>query len=148
MSIPLSPLKAIFFANTFSSPFALQWMWPIFLTPLLFFAPESPWHLVRKGRLEDAEKSLRRLQRKSAPIDPKNTLATIIHTNSLELEISSGTSYFDCFRGVERRRTEIACMVFAGQVLSGANFAYNSTYFFQQVGVSTKTTYNVWFTTH
>lgn len=123
-------------------------MWPVFLIPVLFFAPESPWHLVRKGRLEDAEKSLRRLQRKSASINPKNTLATIIHTNALELEISSGTSYLDCFRGIERRRTEIACMAFAGQVLSGANFAYNSTYFFQQVGVSTKTTYNVWFATH
>ena len=118
-------------------------MWPVFLIPLLCFAPESPWHLVRKGRLEEAEQSLRRLQRKSAPIDPKNTLATIIHTNSLELELSAGTSYLDCFRGIERRRTEIACMVFAGQVLSGANFAYNSTYFFQQVGISTSVTYNV-----
>lgn len=32
-------------------------------------------------------------------------------------------------------------MVFAGQVLSGGNFAYNSTYFFQQVGLDTATTY-------
>jgi len=118
-------------------------MWPVFLVPILFFAPESPWHSVRKGRLEDAEKSLVRLQRKSAPIDPKNTLATIVHTNHLELELASGTSYLDCFRGIERRRTEIACVVFAGQVLSGSNFAYNSTYFFQQVGVSTTTTYDV-----
>lgn len=125
----------------FRIPFAIQWVWPAFLIPILFFAPESPWHLVRKGRLEEAEVSLRRLQRASAPIDPKQTLAAIIYTNDLEQELTAGTSYFDCFKGSELRRTEIACMVFAGQVLSGGNFAYNSTYFFQQVGLDTETTY-------
>lgn len=92
-------------------------MWPAFLIPILFFAPESPWYLVRHGRLEDAEKSLRRLQRASSSIDPKQTLATIVHTNNLEIELSAGTSYSDCFKGTERRRTEIACVVFAGSNL-------------------------------
>ncbi|MCJ1396978.1 hypothetical protein MMC11_000170 [Xylographa trunciseda] len=124
-------------------PFALQWFWPAFLFPILLFMPESPWHLVRKGRLEDAEKSLIRLQRKSANIDPKATLATIVHTNDLEEELSTGTSYWDCFRGTERRRTEIACVCFAGQVLAGLNFAYNSTYFFQQVGLNSSETYKL-----
>jgi SP family general alpha glucoside:H+ symporter-like MFS transporter len=124
-------------------PFALQWMWPAFLIPLLCFAPESPWHLVREGRLEDAEYSLKRLVRKSSGIDTKTTLATIVHTNKLEQELSTGTSYWDCFKGVERRRTEIACIAFAGQVLSGSTFAYNSTYFFQQVGLDTSTTYKL-----
>ena len=124
-------------------PFALQWVWPAFLLPILFFAPESPWHLVRKNRLEEAEKSLNRLVRKSANIDTKQTLAMIVHTNNLEQELATGTSYKDCFKGSERRRTEIACVVFAGQVLSGSTFAYNSTYFFQQVGLPTKTTYNL-----
>jgi SP family general alpha glucoside:H+ symporter-like MFS transporter len=71
------------------------------------------------------------------------TLATIVHTNNLEKELSTGTSYWDCFKGVERRRTEIACVCFAGQVLSGSTFAYNSTYFFQQVGLNTSTTYSL-----
>ncbi|MCJ1256302.1 hypothetical protein MMC24_004123 [Lignoscripta atroalba] len=124
-------------------PFALQWVWPAFLFPVLLFAPESPWHLVRKGRLEEAEKSLIRLQRKSANIDPKQTLATIVHTNKLEEELCTGTSYKDCFTGFERRRTEIACITFAGQVLSGSSFAYNSTYFFEQVGLPTSTTYKL-----
>ena len=124
-------------------PFALQWFWPAFLFPLLLFMPESPWHLVRKGRLEDAEQSLIRLQRRSANVDPKATLATIVHTNNLEQELSTGTSYWDCFKGTERRRTEIACVCFAGQVLAGLNFAYNSTYFFQQVGLNTSETYKL-----
>lgn len=124
-------------------PFAIQWVWPAFLIPILFFAPESPWHLVRKGRLEDAENSLRRLVNKSANIDTKETLAMIVHTNKLEEEMAIGTSYKDCFRGFERRRTEIACLAFAGQVLSGSSFAYNSTYFFSQIGLPEHTTYNL-----
>jgi SP family general alpha glucoside:H+ symporter-like MFS transporter len=96
---------------------------------------------VRKGRLAEAEASLRRLQRKSAPIDPKQTLASIIYTNNLEQELSTGTSYWDCFKGSEMRRTEIACMVFLGQITVGLCFAYNSTYFFQQIGLSTSQTY-------
>jgi SP family general alpha glucoside:H+ symporter-like MFS transporter len=124
-------------------PFAIQWVWPAFLIPTLCFAPESPWHLVRKGRLAAAETSLQRLRRRSAKIDTKATLAAIIHTNELEKQLTAGTKYQDCFRGVERRRTEIACMAFAGQVLSGSSLAYNSTYFFQQVGLDSDTTYKL-----
>ncbi|KAK5046594.1 hypothetical protein LTR84_007355 [Exophiala bonariae] len=127
----------------FRIPFAIQWVWPAFLIPLLSFAPESPWHLVRHHRLEEAEKSLRRLQRASANIDVKETLASIVYTNNLEEELSVGTSYFDCFSGFERRRTEIACICFAGQVLSGSSFAYNASYFFEQVGLATETTYSL-----
>lgn len=124
-------------------PFALQWVWPVVLFPILLFVPESPWHLVRHGRLDEAEKSLRRLVRSSANIDTKKSLAYIVHTNNLELELGAGTSYLDCFKGVERRRTEIACMAFAGQVFAGSLFAYNSTYFFQQIGLGTKATYRM-----
>ena len=95
-------------------PFAIQWIWPAFLIPILIFSPESPWYLVRQNRLEDAEKSLRRLVRASAGIDVKATLAEIVYTNNLEEELSVGTSYWDCFTGFERRRTEIACVAFAG----------------------------------
>jgi len=127
----------------FRIPFALQWAWPVFIFPILCFAPESPWHLVRKGRLEEAEAVLLRIQAKGAQIDPKETLSLIVHTNNLELEVSKGSSYFDCFRGTELRRTEIACLCFAGQIFSGSLFAYNSTYFFQQIGLPTRTTYKV-----
>ncbi|KAH8807310.1 general substrate transporter [Xylogone sp. PMI_703] len=124
-------------------PFAIQWIWPCFLIPLVYFAPESPWHLVRMGRIEEAEKSLRRLQSRNSTINPKNTLATIIHTNNFEKDNAIGTGYLDCFKGVELRRTEIACMTFTGTVLVGINFAYNSSYFFQSVGVGTSTTYSL-----
>ena len=124
-------------------PFAVQWAWPLFLIPLVYFVPESPWYLVRMNRLEEAEKSLRRLQSPKANINPKNTLATIIHTDQYEERHQVGTSYWDCFKGPELRRTEIACMAFTGQILCGINFAYNSSYFFENVGVGTSTTYSL-----
>ena len=127
----------------FRIPFAIQWAWPALLIPVLFFAPESPWHLVRQGRHTEAETVLRRLQQPEAPIDPKQTLSTIIYTNNLEQELSVGTSYKDCFQSFELRRTEIACICFAGQVICGSQFAYSATYFWEQVGLPAQTTYNL-----
>ncbi|EXJ57713.1 uncharacterized protein A1O5_12503 [Cladophialophora psammophila CBS 110553] len=124
-------------------PFAIQWIWPAFLIPLIWFAPESPYHLVRHNRLEEAERSIRRLQAAGPDLDPKRTLATIVYTNNLEEQLAVGTSYFDCFRGFERRRTEIACVVFGGQLVCGLCFAYASTYFFQQVGLDMKAAYSL-----
>ena len=124
-------------------PFAIQWIWPVILIPLIFFAPESPYHLVRHNRLEEAETSIRRLQRPSPGFDPKRTLATIVYTNNLEEQLSVGTTYWDCFKGFELRRTEIAIVVFAGQLVCGLCFAYASTYFFQQVGLNTEASYSL-----
>lgn len=44
--------------NSFRIPYALQWMWPLPLAVGIYLAPESPWWLVRKGRVEDAKKAL------------------------------------------------------------------------------------------
>ncbi|KAK1975472.1 alpha glucoside transporter [Colletotrichum cereale] len=129
---------------SFRIPFALQWSWPVLLIPVLLFAPESPWHLVRAGRLDKAEQALSRLQRRKAnSLDAKARLREIVETDRLERAHQTGTSYRDCFRGVERRRTEIACVAFAGQVLSGSTFAYNSVYFFQQAGLKPQDNYDL-----
>ena len=99
--------------------------------------------MVRHNKLEEAEKSLRRLQHPTLGVDPKKTLAQIVYTNNLEEQLSVGTSYWDCFKGFERRRTEIAIVVFAGQLVCGLCFAYASTYFFQQVGLDTEQAYSL-----
>lgn len=124
-------------------PYALQWIWPIVLIPAIWFAPESPWHLVRKNRLEEAENSIRRLQSGEGAQDPKQTLATIVYTNNLEEQLCVGTAYRDCFKGFELRRTEIACVCFGGQLVCGLVFAYASTYFFQQVGLDVDAAYSL-----
>jgi SP family general alpha glucoside:H+ symporter-like MFS transporter len=121
-------------------PFALQWVFPLPLFILIWFAPESPWWLVRKGRLEEAAQSLRRLKSNSAA-SAKEAIALIQHTNMIEEETRSGTSYGDCFRGVNLRRTEIICMVFAAQIWSGSPLGGTPSYFFVQAGVPTSTAF-------
>lgn len=66
-------------------PFAIQWVWPIILMPLVYMAPKSLWHLARMARLEEAKKSIKRLQSKTATnVSTANTLAIIIHTDNYE----------------------------------------------------------------
>lgn len=129
---------------SYKVPFAIQWFWPAVLFPVLLFAPESPWYLVRKGRLQEARKSLIRLNRSADPEEIEATLSLIIHTDNQEKEqLNVKTSYLQCFRGVELRRTEIACMSILGQVTVGPWFASQSTYFFQQVGLTPNQTYRL-----
>lgn len=108
-------------------PFAIQWVWPVGLILGISFAPDSPWYLLRKGRLEDAEHSLQRLSQNLTDRDIKNTLAMMVRTDEAEKELQSGTSYLDCFRGVDLRRTEIVVMAYVIQYLSGNGLSGYST---------------------
>ena len=119
----------------YSIPFALQWFWIIIIIPGMFFVPESPWWLVRQGRFEDARNVLGRLAGDKVNID--STLSVIIETDRLEQELEAGSTYADCFKGVNLRRTEIATGVYCTQVLSGIYLINYGTYFFQQAGLPT-----------
>lgn len=132
-------------------PFALQWVW---IPPLMIatvFCPDSPYWLVRKGRLEDAEKSLKRLSRKSIHHKLKQKLNLMVYTNQLEKDqeahledkYKGWKAYLECFKGPNLRRTEISGISIAAQVLGGNNFAYSPSYFFSQVGLSSDVTYNL-----
>lgn len=61
----------------------------------------------------------------------------MIHTNELEKEFTAGTGYLDCFKGVDLRRTEIACVVWMIQTLCGSGLQGYSTQFYQNAGLST-----------
>ncbi|KAK4689908.1 MFS transporter, SP family, general alpha glucoside:H+ symporter, partial [Tremellales sp. Uapishka_1] len=125
-------------------PYGLQWMWPLPLFIGVALAPESPWWLVRKGRIEDAKKSLLRLTSldRETDFDVAETVDMMRHTARLESQLESGTTYFDCFRGVNLRRTEIVCMVWAIQNLSGNSFSNYSTYFLEQAGLASSKSYD------
>lgn len=120
--------------------FAGQWIWPIPLFIGMLFCPESPWWLIRKDRLEDAEHSLRRLFNDDGI---KERLAMMIHTHEREEEMDVRSSYLDCLRGVDLRRTEIAFMVMAIQPLSGLPLQGANTYFFEQAGLSVNDAFNL-----
>lgn len=105
---------------------------------------ESPWWLVRKGRIADAKKSLLRLTSldRETDFDADETIAMMAHTTALEEEITRGASYWDCFKGTDLRRTEIVCMCWAIQNLSGNSFSGYSSYFLQQAGLDPSTSYS------
>ncbi|KAI5456062.1 putative MFS alpha-glucoside transporter [Mariannaea sp. PMI_226] len=125
-------------------PFAIQWVWPIPIMVGVFMAPESPWWLVRQGRPAEAAAALRRLtSRSDADFNAEETVAMMIHTNELEKEIEAGTTYFDCFKGVDLRRTEIVCLTWAAQNLCGAGLMGYSTYFYTQAGLPGKNAFNM-----
>ncbi|KAJ4131776.1 hypothetical protein NW768_005973 [Fusarium equiseti] len=124
-------------------PFAIQWVWPVPLAIAAYLAPESPWHLVRTNQLEKAKVSLERLSNPEHNINYDNAVAMMVHTNKLEIEERSGTSYWDCFRGSNLRRTEIACMGFLSQITNGGALCYSGSFFFQQTGISAETSYGI-----
>ncbi|CAI4213907.1 unnamed protein product [Parascedosporium putredinis] len=71
------------------------------------------------------------------------TISQMVHTIEIEREIESGSSYWHCFKGIDLRRTEICCLTFATQMLSGAQFAYGPSYFFLQAGMDTEDAYKL-----
>jgi MFS transporter, SP family, general alpha glucoside:H+ symporter len=61
----------------------------------------------------------------------------MITTNELEKAVESGTGYWDCFKGIDLRRTEIVCITWSIQNLCGSAFMGYSTYFYEQAGLPT-----------
>jgi SP family general alpha glucoside:H+ symporter-like MFS transporter len=66
-----------------------------------------------------------------------DTIAMMVTTNELEKAIESGTGYWDCFKGIDLRRTEIVCITWSIQNLCGSAFMGYSTYFYEQAGLPT-----------
>lgn len=126
-------------------PFALQWLWPVPLMVGIWLAPESPWWLVRAGRIEDAKRSVLRLTARNSDDDfkPDETVSMMIHTNAMEKEQLEGTTYADLFRGTNLRRTEIVCATWMIQTLCGSTFMGYSTYFYQQAGMAVENSFNM-----
>jgi SP family general alpha glucoside:H+ symporter-like MFS transporter len=105
-------------------------MFPTPLAILVFCSPESPWWLVRKGRLEEAAHSVGRLGRKSRLI-PSETVAMMRRV--IELETSKkAPNHLELFRGTNLYRTLIVCGVFLAQNLTGNLIANQAVYFFER----------------
>jgi hypothetical protein len=76
----------------------------------------GPWWLVRVGRLEDAKKQLTRLASEGYYTDEKldQIVALMKHTDEMEKAERAGAGFGDCFRGANKRRTEIVRDIFRG----------------------------------
>lgn len=119
-------------------PFAIQWVWPPLILIGTIFAPESPWWLVRHHRLEDAEKAVAKLTSAGSGIDfnIKEQVMMMKATNELEIAISEGTNYWDCFRGTDLRRTEIASVAWIAQAWCGSVLIGFAVQVYQRAGLS------------
>ncbi|KXJ84931.1 general substrate transporter [Microdochium bolleyi] len=122
-------------ASSYKIPIALQWMFPTPLAILIFFGPESPWWLVRKGRLDDAAKAVERLGNKGKTA-VSETVAMMRRVIELE-ETTKDPNHLELFKGSDLYRTLIVCGVYAAQNLTGNLIANQAVYFFKQAGVST-----------
>ena len=109
-------------------------MFPTPLAILMFFAPESPWWLVRQGREAEALRSVERLGRRSKA---QNVETVAMIRRVVELEKSeTAPSYTELFKGSDLRRTLIVCLIYASQNLSGNLIANQAVYFFERTSIN------------
>ncbi|CZT10456.1 related to alpha-glucoside transport protein [Rhynchosporium graminicola] len=125
-------------------PYGIQWFWipPLFLVG--YFAPESPWYLIRRGRQAEAEKSLNRLARKGFYTERTmaETLALMNHTNEMEKIEAKKGSFAECFTGTNRRRTGIVMMAWVIQLLNGQSITQYAAILLRSVGMSSTNAFN------
>lgn len=127
-------------------PFALQWAFAFPILIGVLFAPDSPWWLVRHGRFDEAKKSILRLTSRNTgqEFNVDEAVAMLRHTNEVEKYLNTeSTTYFDCFKGVNLRRTEIACMVWATQALCGLSLTGWAAYYYEQAGFAVDNAFNL-----
>lgn len=100
---------------------------------LIFFAPESPWWLIRRGRKDQALRSIKRLARRTGTqASAEETLAMMERTVKLEAHLGGNATLLDLVKGTDLRRTIITCLIYASQNFAGNLIANQATFFFER----------------
>ncbi|KAF4124204.1 MFS transporter, SP family, solute carrier family 2 (facilitated glucose transporter), member 8 [Geosmithia morbida] len=133
-------------------PIAAQWALPGVILLSVYFCPDPPFWLARRGHVDEAARSIRRLA--SSAVDPGLKLAHVRETVRLEQALKSvagddgggedGSSApslsalsLDVFRGADLRRLTICVMAYIMQGLTGnVLFISYAVYFFRLAGLS------------
>ncbi|KAI1367156.1 general substrate transporter [Xylaria arbuscula] len=120
--------------NAYIIPLGIVHLIPLILTIGLFFIPESPrWLATRYGRMDEAERALRRLR--PAAWSVADELEEMKTTLAAEARLQSSVGYRTLFQNpIDRRRTFLSVFGLTTQAASGAMFAYG-TYFFEMANV-------------
>ncbi|KAJ5962237.1 hypothetical protein N7501_007178 [Penicillium viridicatum] len=125
-------------------PLALQWVLAVPIIIGIYFAPESPGWLIRKERPEEARRTLLRLTTAHDAFNVDEVVAMMTHTNETEKHLGNGQiTYLDCFKGINLRRTEIACMIWIAQQASFSSSGTYAAYFYEQAGLSVQNSFTL-----
>ncbi|OAL05599.1 general substrate transporter [Phaeosphaeriaceae sp. SRC1lsM3a] len=119
-------------------PFALQWIWPLPIIAATLMAPESPWWLVRQGRVDEAKAAIRKITTPTDGIefDLDAHVEMMVVTDQYEKQVGTGSNYWHLFKGSDLHRTEVSAMAFITQALCGVPFMGFGTQFMRGVGLS------------
>ena len=111
-------------SGSYRIPVAVQFAWAIVLVGGMLFLPETPRFNIRRGRPEQAAKSLSRLRRLDVDHPALvEELAEIKANHEYELQLGSA-SYIDCFKGNLGKRLATGCLLQGLQQLTGVNFIF------------------------
>lgn len=132
--------------GSYRIPIAIQFLWAIILAGGLFFLPDSPRFFVKRGRIEQARRSLVTLRGQPADNEfIEAELAEIVANEEYERAIIPAGSWFNgwanCFRGSvfksnsNLRKTILGTSLQMMQQWTGVNFIfYYSTPFLASTG--------------
>ena len=124
-------------SGSYRIPVAVQFAWAIVLIGGMLLLPETPRFNIKRGRPEQAAKSLSRLRRLDVDHPALvEELAEIQANHDYELQLGSA-SYLDCFKGNLGKRLATGCLLQGLQQLTGVNFIfYYGTSFFTARGLA------------
>ncbi|KAI9640517.1 hypothetical protein NHQ30_011263 [Ciborinia camelliae] len=117
--------------------FASNWAWHLTIVLFCFVVPESPYYLVRKGKIPFATKALSKLYNKSTSVDPiLARMVQITREENLQASASNESSYMDLFKGTNWRRMRLIFYINGINQMIGATFITNTPSFMISAGLS------------
>lgn len=120
-------------AWSYKAIFASQWGFAAVSLVLMLLVPESPTYFILQDDVAKAEKAYRTLL--GDPVAASRQTLIVKNTVLEARELAKDSTYIDCFKGSNLKRTTIAFMPFIMCPFSGVFFTGGyTTYFFQLSG--------------
>jgi MFS family permease len=126
----------IFDPSAYRVCFASQWAFAVLAVIVGILIPESPVYLVKRGKLEQAEKSYALLHSRAQAPAAIAHLKTTIEAEELATAHQASATYLECFKRSDWRRTRIVCYSNILQQCLGVTLLANSTYFLELGGMT------------